>query len=249
MSPLAVAAFVVVMAAAAGRAVAGQDPAPLLPAQVSYASLTANQQAIVERGGTVQLLEPLTTSPWPRSVVFEFIDATPEECAAVLSDYELQSKYIPRMKTSRIVKRRSPIETDVQYVIDIPVFPDEQSVSRQQVSTMNGVYAVRWQTVVDDSDPPKSVTAGRASFAAMATPRSGKKGTLMVHDQTVLPNSVFARIPFIRKKAIEMSRDAAKAITRQVEMERSGDSRLLERQVALLREALASRPDSVHLRD
>jgi hypothetical protein len=71
----------------------------------------------------------------------------------------------------------------------------------------------------------------------------------MVHDQTVLPNSVFARIPFIRKKAIETSRDAAKPITRQVEMERSGDSRLLERQVALLREALASPPDSVHLRD
>ena len=214
---LGVGAFVVAATLAAGRTAAGQDQVPLLPAQVPYASLTANQRTMVERGGVVQLLEPLTTSPWPRSVVFEFIDATPEECAAVLSDYELQSKYIPRMKTSRIVQRRGAIETDVQYVIDVPIYPDEQSVSRQQVSVTNGDYAVRWQTVVNDSDPPKSVTTGRALFSAMTNPQSGKKGTLMVHDQTVIPNSVFARVPYIRNKAIETSRDAAKAITRQIE--------------------------------
>lgn len=238
--PLIAAAFVVVTATAAGQS------APS-PAQPTYASLTTNQRASVERGEPVQVLEPLTTSPWPRSVVFQFIAATPEECAAMLSDYELQAKYIPRMKMSRILRRRSPIETDVQYVIDVPVYPDERSVSRQQVSTANGDYAIRWQTVVSDSAQGGSVTSGRASFATMTNSRSGKTGTLMVHDQTVVPSSMFARVPYVRNKAIEASRDVAQAIARQIEKERSGDPRLLERQVVQLRQALALRPDSAQL--
>jgi hypothetical protein len=237
---LIAAAFVVVTATAAGQFA----PSPTQP---TYASLTTNQRASVERGEPVQVLEPLSTSPWPRSVVFQFIEATPEECAAMLSDYELQAKYIPRMKTSRILRRRSPIETDVQYVIDVPVYPDERSVSRQQVSTANGDYAVRWQTVVSDSAQRGSVTSGRASFAMMTNFRSGKAGTLMVHDQTVIPSSMFARVPYVRNKAIETSRDAAQAIARQIEKERSGDPRLLERQVVQLRQALAWRPDSAQL--
>ena len=83
---IAGAAFALGMSVAIPRTVDGQALALTLPAQVPYASLTANQQAMVERGGNVQLLERLPTSPWPRSVVFEFIDATPEECAAVIFD-------------------------------------------------------------------------------------------------------------------------------------------------------------------
>lgn len=217
--------------------------APALPAVVPYASLTTEQRASVERGGSAQLLEMLPTSRWPRSTVYEFIDATPEECAAVLADYELQSTYLPQVKTSRIVRRPSAFETDVEYVIDIPVYPDEQSVSRQELSVTGGVYVIRWQTLIADSAAHGSVTTGRAWFSAMVNPRSGVRGTLMVHDQLVVPNSMFAGIPFIRNKAIGTGREIARSIVRQVELERKSDPRLLERQVARLRQALASRPD------
>lgn len=247
--PLAVAAVVVMTTLAARSAAHGQDVAPVLPAPIPYEMLTARQHAVVESGGNVQLLEPLTTSPWPRSIVFEFIDATPEECAAVVFDYELEASYIPRLKTSRIVRRPGPIATDVEYVIDVPIFPDEVSVSREQLSVASGDYTIRWETVISDSFPHKSVAAGRLLFSPMTNPRSGAHGTLMVHDQAVIPNTIFARLPFIRNKAIAVSRDAAHAIVVQVEGERKDNRRLLERQLAKLRLALASQPDSVHLRD
>ena len=40
---------------------------------------------------------------WPRSTVYQLIDATPEVCAAVLTDYARAASYIPRMKSSRII--------------------------------------------------------------------------------------------------------------------------------------------------
>jgi hypothetical protein len=55
---------------------------------------------------------------------------------------------------------------------------------------------------------------------------------------------VFARISFVRTKGIESSRDAARAIARQVERERANDRQLLAKQIARLREALASGADS-----
>ena len=227
-------------------ALMGQE-APILPSVVPYASLTTGQRAVIERGGSVQILETLPTSPWPRSTVYEFVDATPEECAAVLSDYELQATYLPQVKTSRTVRRLSAIETDVEYVIDIPIYPDERSVSRQQLSVAGGVYAIRWHTLISDSLPHGSLTAGRAWFSAMMNPRSGAQGTVMIHYQLVVPNSIFARIPYVRNKAIGASKDIARAIVRQVELERKSDPRLLERQMTRLRQALASRPDSGQL--
>ena len=90
----------------------------------------------------------------------------------MLSDYELQSSYVPRLGESRIVARRSPVETDVEYVVRIPVFPNERSVSRQRVSRDSGEYVVRWQTVVADSTIKQSMTVGRATFVPMANSRS-----------------------------------------------------------------------------
>lgn len=235
--------LLVVTAFALGRAIplAGQSALPPAP---PYQSLSQDQRTAVERGELVQVLEPLAGSPWPRSIVYQFIDATPEECAAVLSDYELQSTYLPRTKVSRIIRRRTAIETDVEYVIDVPIYPDEHSVSRQELGTANGEYTIRWQTIVSDSDPPKSVTAGRASFSAITNSRTGRTGTLMIHDQAVVPSSMLARVSFVRKKAIQASRDIAVAIARQVQSERSSDPRRLQAQVARLRQALASRSDS-----
>lgn len=184
------------------------------------------------RGEAVQVLEPLTTV-WPRSIVYQFIEATPEECAAVLTDYELQSTYIPRIKVSRVL-RRSELDADVEYVIDIPLYPDERSVSRQRVVVSAGEYRVIWKTVAD-SQAKGSITTGIATFKPMVNPRTSRPGTLMIYDQYVVPNSAFAKVPFVRKKAIEASRDAASAIRGQIEREVTSDRARLNGQLARLR--------------
>lgn len=192
--------------------------------------LTAAQLEQFERGEPVQVLQTLSDSPWPRSTIYQFIDATPEQSAAVLSDYELQSSYTPKVKTSRILATRNG-ETDVEYVISIPVYPDERSVSRQRV-VMNGAeYRVEWHTVVDSTNKG-SVTKGSATFRAMTHPKTGKVGTLMIHDQSVVPASMFARVPMVRSKAIAASRDAVSAVRKQVEREVTKEPAKLQAQIA-----------------
>ena len=195
----------------------------------------------VERGEAVQVLTEVPGKQWPRSTVYQFIEATPEQAAAVLSDYELQSTYIPRLNTSRIVKQRGT-STDVEYVVSIPIYPDERSVSRQRVVISGDEYRVEWFTVVD-STKKGSVTVGSATFRPVTNARTGKAGTLMIHDQTVEPASMFARVPMVRNKAIEASKDAAAAIRKQVERERASDAARLEAQVTKLR-AVAVRDTS-----
>ena len=210
--------------------------AAALGLQVAVPPLPPGGLERVERGEAVQVLTDVAGKQWPRSTVYQFIDATPEQAAAVLSDYELQSKYIPRLNTSRVLKQQGS-STDVEYVVSIPIYPDERSVSRQRVVTSGDEYRVEWFTVVD-STRKGSVTIGSATFRPMVNKLTGKTGTLLIHDQTVEPASMFARVPMVRNKAIEASRDAASAIRQQVERERSSDVTKLEAQLKRLRSSV-----------
>jgi hypothetical protein len=195
--------------------------------------LTPEQVERVERGEAVQVLRAQPDSPWPRSTVYQFIEATPEQSAAVLADYALQQTYIPRLTTSRILHAANG-ETDVEYVISIPIYPDERSVSRQRVVESGGEYRLEWHTVVDSS-AKGSVTQGSATFRAMTNSRTGRTGTLMIHEQSVVPASMFARVPMVRNRAIETSRQTAEAIRKQVERELAKNPTQLQAQVSRLR--------------
>jgi hypothetical protein len=207
-------------------AVAMLATAQLLP-------LTAEQVERVERGEAVQVLQTLAESPWPRSTVYQFIEATPEQSAAVLADFALAQSYVPKVKSSRVLRSVNG-ETDVEYVISIPIYPDERSVSRQRVSVAGAEYHVEWHTVVD-STAKGSVTRGNATFRAMANKRTGRTGTLMIHDQSVVPASMFARVPMVRNKAVEASRTTAEAIRKQVEHELAKEPAKLQAQVVHMR--------------
>lgn len=203
-------------------------------------SLSAAQLQQVEEGKPVQVLIPAETG-WPRSIVYQFINAPADVCAAVLSDYELQASYTPRLKSSKIVGRALP-DIDVEYVVDIPLYADERSVSRQRVITSGSEYRVTWKTVPDPAHPA-SITTGTATFRPMHNARTGRDGTLMIHDQLVVPSSVFAKVPFVRNKGIEASRDIAAAIRRQVEREVASEPARVRDQVARMR-AMAVHADS-----
>lgn len=207
-------------------AVAALAIAQLLP-------LTPEQVERVERGEAVQVLQAQADSPWPRSTVYQFIEATPEQSAAVLADYALQQSYIPRLNTSRVL-RTADGETDVEYVISIPIYPDERSVSRQRLTRSAAEYRLEWHTVAD-SVSKGSVTKGSATFRPMTNSRTGKTGTLMIHDQSVVPASMFARVPMVRNRAIETSRQTAEAIRKQVEHELAKEPAQLQAQVTRLR--------------
>jgi hypothetical protein len=222
----------------AGLLIAG--PAPVSGQLPS--SLTAEQRARIDRGEAVQLLQPVEGSPWPASTIYQVIVATPEQAAAVLSDYALQATYTPRVKSATIL-RQTGADVDVQYVIDIPVFADERSVSRQRVVHFPAGYRIEWNTL-SDSASHGSVTHGSALFVPYT--RAGREITLLVHRQTVQPASAFAKVPFVRNKAVQASVESVESIRKQVEKEVASAPQLLRSQMTRLK-ALAV--DSSGVRD
>ena len=54
----------------------------------------------------------------------------------------------------------------------------------------------------------------------------------MIHDQSVVPASMFARVPMVRSRAIEASRQTAEAVRKQVEHEVAKEPVKLQGQIA-----------------
>ena len=64
--------------------------------------LTAEQRRTIDEGRVVFVTTDVPTSAWPRACVYQRIDATPEEAAAVFTNYERQLTYIPNLKQATI---------------------------------------------------------------------------------------------------------------------------------------------------
>jgi hypothetical protein len=206
-----------------------------MPAVVT--SLTDEQRVAVERGVPLQVLETVPQSSWPRSRVYQFIDAAPEEGAAVFADYERHPLFAPRVKSAHIVAMPDSRTTVVHFVIDVPFYPDEQSDISHRVTCRDSFYELAWHTIGDTTG--KSTTNGSALFQPWDNKATGRRGTLFVYEQLVVPSSAFARLSIIRRRGIATSRDAARAVARQVERERVDDPRTLAAQRDRLRSALA----------
>jgi hypothetical protein len=202
------------------------------------AELTAEQLADVEKGRQVVLTHDEPRSPWPRMHVYQFIDSTPEEAAAVFTDYERHSTYIPNLLESRISYLADELTAEVDYALRVPLAPDERYTVRDRLSIADDgqSYLVTWTLVRASST---RATDGSVRFERYQNERLQRAGTLMVYSNFVTPGSLLARVPFVRGKAMAQMRDTAGAIAAQVERERAGDRALLERQVALLRQRQA----------
>src|SRR5215213_8631876 len=79
--------------------------------------LSAAQQEVIDRGGQVFVTEDVRGSPWPRASVFQYVDATPEEAAAVFADYDRHATYMPGLKSSRISRVVDGHTVEVDYVL------------------------------------------------------------------------------------------------------------------------------------
>lgn len=207
-------------------------------------TLSAAQRATFERGQPVQVLDPVPHLPWPRSRVYQFVDATPEQGAAVLTDYERQATYQPTVKVSRLVNRPSANEAVVHFVIDIPVLPDEAYDMWQQVTCRAGEYTVRWRALGDEASDAPARVSGSARFLPWGNTSTGATGTMLIYEQLVVPGSSLARLGFIRSRGIRASREAATNLARQIERERGSAPDLLETQVRQLRSVLSAADSS-----
>ena len=207
-----------------------------LTAATQTSELNAAERLTIDGGRQVVREENIKNSAWPRVSIQQFVEATPEEAAAVFTDYERQSTYIPGVKKSVISRRVAPAVTEVDYILSVPLFPDEDYTVRDSVSTYNGgaSYRVDWTKVRARST--KDIV-GSARFDPYRNLRTEKDGTLITYVNFVAPGQFLAGP--LKGRAVKQVKKTVIAVVKQIEVGRSSARALLASQIAALVTALA----------
>ncbi len=195
----------------------------------------AADRASIDSGRQILRQERVRNSPWPRVTVHQFIEATPEEAAAVFFDYGRHSTYIPGLERSVIARRITPLVIEVDYVLDVPFFTDEDYTVRDSLSISGDGTSYRVDWVKVRARSTKEI-AGSARFEPYRNARTGTDGTLLTYENLVVPGQRLAGP--LKGRAIRQVGETATAVARQIESQRTGDRSLLAMQLAALRTAL-----------
>ena len=210
-----------------------------LAAQTVAAELTADQRRLIDAGEQVFVTRDSAKTPWPMAWVYQFIDAPPEEAAAVFADAERQVDYVPDLKRSRVLRTIAPGVFEVAQEMRVPIVRDEWWEVRDSVSARDdGSYRIAWTLV--RARTTKSVT-GYAHFEPYHNAHAEREGTLLTYHSFVVPGSRMAGIGLIERHALKKLREAASALRDQVERERAHEPELLARQIIALREMVKPR--------
>jgi hypothetical protein len=205
----------------------------VMTSPVEGQGLSAADSAIIDAGRQIVIVEKVPSSRWPRVTVRQFIDATPEEAAAVFADYERHVLFLPNVRHSKISRVLDSATVEVDYVLDVPLVSDESYTVRDHLTSDSTVgpppvrtYQVAWTLVRASST---KAADGAAHFAPY------REGTLMTYRNLVVPGSRLAGLGFIRGRAQREVEATARAIAEQVAKQRTGDRALLDSQIRALR--------------
>ena len=118
---------------------------PHLAADSILSELTPAQKVQVQDGSQVVITEDIQGKPWPRIKVYRLINATPEQVTAVFFDYESQVLCSNVIK-SEIANKLSACTMDVDYGLDVPIFPDEFYTVRNSLRHVEeNSYCIDWK--------------------------------------------------------------------------------------------------------
>jgi hypothetical protein len=194
--------------------------------------LSSAQKCEVQDGSQVVVTENVEGKPWPRIKVYRLVNARPEQVAAVFFDYESAKSFVPNVIKSEVANRLSACTMDVDYGLDVPIFPDELYTVRNNLRLIDeDSYCIDWKLL-------RSVLTKDSVGNFRVEPWEGK--AVICYQNLVTPGSNIAVL--LRGRAIEQMKETTKALAAHVEKEKSGDPPGLKRQVAALRAALRDRP-------
>jgi hypothetical protein len=201
--------------------------------RVGGQELSAADSVVIEAGRQLVTVEKVEGSKWPRVTVRQYIDASPEEAAAVFADFERHVRFLPNVRRSTISRVLDSATVEVDYVLDVPLVSDESYTVRDRLTSevLDGPapvrsYQVAWSLV-------RASSTKAADGAALFTPY--RNGTLMTYRNLVVPGSRLAGLPFVRGRAQREVEATVRAIIAEVARERASDRVLLEAQVRALR--------------
>jgi hypothetical protein len=208
-----------------------------LVAESVLSELNASQQGSMKAGDQVVVIENVEGNPWPRVKVYRFINAAPEEVAAVFFDFEGAKSFVPNVFKSEISNRVSACVMEVDYGLDVPIFPDEFYTVRNSLRLVDeNCYRFDWKLL-------RAVMTKDSVGNFRIEPLDGK--ALICYQNMVTPSSNIAVL--LRSRAIEQMKETTKALAAHIEKERATNPAGLKRQVAALRSALRQQQPSPQL--
>jgi hypothetical protein len=205
---------------------------PELVADSLLSELSSAQQCQVHDGSQVIITENVEGKPWPRIKVYRLVDASPEQVTAVFFDYESAKSFVPNVIKSQISNRLSACTMDVDYGLDVPIFPDEFYTVRNNLRLIDeNSYCIDWKLL-------RSVLTKDSVGKIRIEPWEGK--AVICYQNLVTPASNIAVL--LRGKAIEQMKETTQALAERVEKEKTANLPGLKRQIAALRAALREGP-------
>ena len=154
--------------------------------------------------------------------------------AAVFFDFENAKTFVPNLFKSEIVNKISACTLEIDYGLNVPIFPDEFYTVRSNLRLIDeNSYCIDWKLL-------RAVLTKDSVGDLRVEPLEGK--SVICYQNLVTPGSNIAVL--LRGKAIEQMKETTKAFAAQIEKEKSADLPGLKRQVAALRAALRERPDT-----
>jgi hypothetical protein len=205
---------------------------PELLADSLLSELSSAQRCQVHDGSQVIITENVERKPWPRIKVYRLVDASPEQVTAVFFDYESAKSFVPNVIKSQISNRLSACTMDVDYGLDVPIFPDEFYTVRNNLRLIDeNSYCIDWKLL-------RSVLTKDSVGKIRIEPWEGK--AVICYQNLVTPASNIAVL--LRGKAIEQMKETTQALAERVEKEKTANLPGLKRQIAALRAALREGP-------
>lgn len=195
-----------------------------------YEGLTQDEKREVDADRMAErIVETGSESPWPKSTLFLYLKATPEEAMAVFTDYDFQKSYISSLKKSQISRRVNATTAEVDYILSVPIVSDEAYTIRNVMSAYDAGASYRLEWSLVRATTTKAST-GHTRFEAHGT------GTILEYYNYVIPGRFGAGA--MRGKALQQVRDTATAVRAQIEKEHNEQGELLARQLTTLRAAM-----------
>jgi hypothetical protein len=183
----------------------------------------------VKKGDQVAVFQDVANAPWPKCFIYQRIEATPEEAAAVFADYNHHEAFIPNVKQSSVSREINKTTVEVDYSLSLPLgLGSETYTVRDRVSTYDrgAGYKIEWTLVRADSTKSSD---GNIRFEPLGN------GTLMVYTSFIVPGRMGSSLKWVVDGAKNSVKETAQAVANQVEKERLHEPNRLQNQVQSLR--------------
>ena len=210
-----------------------------------YSSLTPDQQAAINNGQQVSAdPQDVDGSAWPRVTIYQRAEATPDQVAAVMFDYNLhKTMFAPKKDangkvtsagiTESTADRTGAANTNILYSMVFPSvlgisLPEEHYTVNDVIAASASGYQITWTFVKATS---MKDTSGSVQFERLGT------GTLIAYTNFISPPRP-ALAKLITKMYVQQVKDTVTSLVAQVASERNGNQAQLNAQLSLLSKAL-----------